>query len=172
MTKFCSTQTISCIGNGNISPINGVVILIIAPFLVSRWIRLFKQTSKWIQKYIWVISQIATFIIISYIFALEHMQSIFQTPITTILLATGGLIVFYTITIGINYIVWIKNKANKENIAGFWMGISRFITMGFVFSFLYTQTFWSDFMIIFILAYLIQIPASLIATKYIIRKAQ
>ncbi len=167
----CSSQTISCIGNGNISPINGIVTLIIAPFLISRWIRIFKKTSEQISKYIWIIAQIATFIIISYIFALEHMHNILQTPTTTILVATAWLVAFYTIVIWMNYFLRIRKITNKENISWFRMGISRFITMGFVFSFLYTQTFGSDFMIIFILAYLIQIPASLIATKYIIKSS-
>jgi len=165
----CSSQAISCIGNSNISPINGIVILIIAPFLISRWIRIFKKTSERIKKYVGIIAQIATFIIVSYIFALEHMQSIFQTPIQTILLATAWLVAFYIIVLWINYLLRIRKSNNKEDRAWFRMGISRFITMGFVFSFLYTQTFGSDFMIIFILAYLIQIPASLLATKYIIK---
>jgi ACR3 family arsenite efflux pump ArsB len=166
----CSSQTLSCIGNMSISPINGILILIIAPFLISRWIRIFTKTSERIKKYIGIIWQIATFIIISYIFALEHMHSIFQTPMQTIILATAWLLLFYTIVIWINYLLRIRKQINKENIAWFRMGISRFITMWFVFSFLYTQTFGSDFMVIFILAYLIQIPVSLLTTKYIIKK--
>ncbi len=166
----CSNQTISCIGNGRISPINGIIILIIVPFLISRWIRIFKKTSEQIKRYVGIIAQIATFIIISYIFALKHMQNIFQTSIQTIMLATIWLLIFYSIVIWVNYFLRIRKNNTKENRAWFRMGISRFITMGFVFSFLYTQTFGSDFMIIFILAYLIQIPVSLLVTKYIIKK--
>ncbi len=164
----CSNTTISCIGTRKISPINGIIILIVFPFLISRWIRMFKKISEKIKKHIGIISQIATFIIISYIFSLKHMQNIFQTSIQTIIIATIWLIIFYTITIWINYLLRIKKKNNEENRAWFRIGISRFITMGLVFSFLYTQTFGTDFMIVFILAYSIQILWSLLVTKYII----
>lgn len=67
--------TISCAtGNANSKPMLAYLFLVLIPFGISRLIRVFSSIKEKVQKYIPLVSKIATFLIILYVFSLQNIH--------------------------------------------------------------------------------------------------
>lgn len=153
---------VSCVTQGGqISPLFSLLVLTIFPFFLSRLIRFIKPINRFLENKIQTISQGAIFAVIFYIFSLKQLHSVFSLSAVFLLqvlftLAIGYIVVYLSL-----YALYVFLWKKKEHMALFWIGATRFITLGFVFSFVYSTFFWVKFLVIFVMAYFIQIFFSL-----------
>lgn len=159
---------VSCGVGWNISPISALVVLVIFPFLVSRIILWNKKMTAWAKQYSKYLSQIGTFIIIGYIFSLQQVHTLFETNIILVIKIFVATLLFYLLVFAYNLLIYhrILSKTS-ESKSLFWLATSRFITLGLVLSFMYTQYFGADIMLIFVSAYFIQIGFSQWVSRYL-----
>lgn len=122
------------------------------------------------KKYGKYMSQLGTFVIIGYIFSLEQMHALFQTDIFLLLKIFVATLLFYILLFGYN--LWYQRFLPKtsESKSLFWISTSRFITLGLVLSFMYTQYFGATLILIFVSAYFIQIGLSQLISYYVLNK--
>ncbi len=157
---------ISCVTKtGQISPLFSLFVLTIFPFILSRGIRMNSFLYTHISKHIQKISEGAIFIVIFYIFSLKQVHTIFSLSpsfLGQVLLTTA---LSYVLVYGILFTMYIYLWKKKEHMSLFWVGATRFITLWLVFSFVYSTFFWTKFLVVFVIAYIIQIPFSLIMTR-------
>ena len=162
---------ITCGGLGwSVSPISAIIVLVIIPFLISRIVRWNKKSINIMKKYGKYMSQLGTFVIIGYIFSLEQMHALFQTDIFLLLKIFVATLLFYILLFGYN--LWYQRFLPKtsESKSLFWISTSRFITLGLVLSFMYTQYFGATLILIFVSAYFIQIGLSQLISYYVLNK--
>ncbi len=155
----------------SINPMAIIVVLVIIPFLISRIILFSSQkiTNFLIPK-ISIISQIALFFIILYIFTLKDINPIFSVELTKLFLIFIWLFVSYFIVYLILYFVffklnkWINNDIKVSLFLNLWV---RFLTMWLVFSFIYIEAFWIDFILVIAISYLVQPIFTIIFSNFI-----
>ncbi|MFA5917509.1 MAG: hypothetical protein WC850_04750 [Candidatus Gracilibacteria bacterium] len=156
---------------GGVNPISIIIALIIFPFLLSRIILVSEKLTNFLKPKIKIISQIATFTIITYIFSLKSMNIIFDTNYFTIFKFLGIILLIYVVVYTMIYMISFSNLINKDiNIALFWNSATRFITLGLILSFIYKDLFGVDFLLIMSLGYIVQISLSSIIAKIITKK--
>lgn len=159
---------ISCDNNGKISPITTLIVLIVFPFILSRIIR-FIRLDKYINKYITYISNISTFLLITYIFSLKEMSFLIYVNNIILFKIFISVFIIYLIIYLYNYFKLLKN-INENSISLFWISSIRFITLWLVFSFVLSWYVWKNIILIFISAYIIQIILSTIFSYFINKK--
>lgn len=159
---------LSCGIGGTISPISALVVLVLIPLILSRAVLLSSKLTQWAQKYSKILSQIGTFVIIAYIFSLQQVHALFSTEGILIAKIFGATLLFYLLLFGINWLLYrfVLDQSSKAK-AMFWLSTSRFITLGLVLSFIYTQYFESSILLIFVSAYFIQIGAAQLMSRYL-----
>lgn len=149
---------ISCFSEGwGISPINAMAVLIFFPFIISRFIWLSRRLTDFLTPKIKIISTIATFFVIWYIFSLKHINSIFLVDFILIWKIFLTLFVIYIILYLLAYFTFVKLGKSKIADALFWNTTVRFITLGLIFSFIYSTVFGIWFLLVFVIAYFLQI---------------
>jgi len=154
-------NTISCFtDNWGVSPITALLVLIFIPFVLSRFILLSSWLTNAIQSRIRFISSVSTFFIIWYIFSLEQINSIFLVNSNMLFNVWVVLLISYIISYIFWYIFYNIFWKTEDSNALFWNLSIRFITLGLIFSFIYSTVFWIWFTVIFVLAYFIQIILS------------
>lgn len=159
---------VSCGVGWNISPISALIVLVIFPFLVSRIVLLNQKITAWAKHYSKYISQIGTFIIIGYIFSLQQVHTIFETNLLLVTKIFVATLIFYLLVFAYNLVMYHRFlPKTPESKSLFWMTTSRFITLGLVLSFMYTQYFGASIMLIFVSAYFIQIGLSQLVSRYL-----
>lgn len=158
MDQFFS-WAMSCFSttNGWPSPLITLFVLIISPFIISRFILLSDKLTNIIKPYIKIIGQIATFFVVAYIFSLKEVHNIFDINLFYLAKIFIVLAIIYTVSFTVNYYIFKYLWQTKEAVGLFWLSTNRFITLGLVFSFSFTSNFWLGFIIVFILAYFVQI---------------
>jgi hypothetical protein len=155
-----------------VNPISIIIVLIIVPFILSRIILISEKFTNLIKPKIKIISQIATFTIITYIFSLKSMNVIFDTSYFTIFKFLWIILLIYVVVYTMIYTISFSKLIDKEiNIALFWNSATRFITLWLILSFIYKDLFWVDFLLIMSLWYIVQISLSYIFAKIIIKKS-
>ena len=158
---------ISCTtGSANSKPILAYLFLILIPFVISRLIRLSTSLKETIQKYIPIVSKVATSLIILYIFSLKNIHWIFDQNILMVLKIFVMVLVGYLMVFGLTYIIY-KKQENKSDLTKsfFWNSTIRFVTLGVVFGVLYVPYLWVNYIVIFASAYMIQTVLSTISLK-------
>lgn len=152
----------------NISPISAIVVLVIFPFLLSRIVLWNKKITALAKKYSKYLSQIGTFVIIGYIFSLQQIHTIFETNFILVAKIFVATLIFYLLVFIYNLIFYHHFlPKTPESKSLFWLTTSRFITLGLVLSFIYTQYFGTSIMLIFVSAYFIQIGLSQLVSRYL-----
>ncbi len=152
----------------NISPISAIVVLVIFPFLLSRIVLWNQKITALAKKYSKYLSQIGTFVIIGYIFSLQQIHAIFEIDILLVTKIFVATLIFYLLIFIYNLIIYHRFlPKTPESKSLFWMTTSRFITLGLVLSFIYTQYFGTTIMLIFVSAYFIQILLSQLVSRYL-----
>jgi len=144
------------------------VVLIFIPFLLSRIILLSTKLSDYLKKYVNVISKLASFLIIVYIFSLNYIRWIFKIDIFLLWKIILWVLLLYLFMFIIEKLILkYSNFENNIKQAIFWNWFVRFITLWFILSFLYAIA-WNkpEIVVIFIIAYFIQILLSSIFIKF------
>jgi len=142
-------------------------ILIFIPFILSRIILLFSNFSNNLKKYVNLISKIASFLIIIYIFSLNYIRWIININNILLVKIISSVFLLYILMFLIENVIlkYVKFENNIKQ-AIFWNWFVRFITLWFILSFLYAIA-WNkpEIVIIFIVAYFVQIWLSSIFIK-------
>lgn len=167
-TEICVFEKVSwgwmsCFGTwGEVSPFIAFFVLILFPFILSRIVRFFPKVFIFLEKYIKKISSFASFLIIFYIFSLKEVNEIFKVDISFIIKLLIVLLFAYFLIFLFAFFVYFFLKDKQDALAFFWLGVSRFITLGLIFSFIYSWIFWIEFLLVFVCSYFIQILFSLL----------
>lgn len=171
MDQFFS-WAMSCFSttNGWPSPLVALFVLIILPFIISRFILLSDKLTSIIKPYIKIVGQIATFFVVAYIFSLKEVHNIFDINLLYLTKIFIVLAIIYIISFSTSYYIFKYLWQTKERVSLFWLSTTRFITLGLVFSFSFTSNFGLWFMIVFILSYFLQIWLAQIFSNFIQKK--
>ncbi|MDD2565837.1 MAG: hypothetical protein PHZ26_01680 [Candidatus Gracilibacteria bacterium] len=166
------TKSFSCgsSAEGGVSPFSGLLVLVLFPFILSRILNLFPKISNFIIRKKNILTQIGSFSVIFYIFALKQLHLVFSMDILYLSKIFALVILVYSIMFAINFFIFKKLGDSPESRSLFWIGITRFLTLGLIFSFLYAQYFSTSFMLVFAISYLVQIGFSTIFAKLYFRK--
>jgi len=146
----------------------GFIVLIFIPFILSRIILLFTKFSDYLKRYINIVSKWASFLIIVYIFSLHYIRWILDIDKILLWKMFLWVLLLYLFMFVIEKII-LKYTDFENNMkqAIFWNWFVRFITLWFILSFLYAIA-WNkpEIVIIFIVAYFVQILLSSIFIKF------
>lgn len=171
--QFCpieKTTWVSCsMWKMDINPMAIIVVLVIIPFLISRFVLLNAKATNFLLPKISILSQGATFFIVWYIFTLKDINPIFSVEIIKLLTIFVWLFISYLIIYLISYFLIFKTNNSDLDIkvSVFLNNWIRFLTMWLVFSFIFAGTFWIDFVLVIALAYLTQPIFTLIFSNLI-----
>ncbi len=138
------------------------IVLIFIPFILSRIILLFTKLSDYLKKYVNIVSKLASFLIIVYIFSLNYIRWILDIDTVLLWKMVLWVLFLYLFMFMIEKILLkYSNFENNIKQAIFWNWFVRFITLWFILSFLYAIA-WDkpEIVVIFIIAYFIQILLS------------
>ena len=141
-------------------------LLIIIPFIVSRFVLLVKPVQSFIEKQRKYISNISIFIILFYLFGLQNSQLLFELYdfepelIYISILAVLGL---YLCIFVISKLIFNLNSPQEK--AAFWHSITRYITLALVISTFTTNTFGIAMILPIMFAYIVQIPFAIYMDK-------
>jgi len=144
-----------------------IILLIIVPFLVSRIVIFIKPLQNFIEQKQSYISKISLFVIIFYLFGLQNSQTLFELydfEPELFLSSSIAVVSFYAIIIIISKMAY-KFDSPQER-AAFWHSITRYITLALVISTFTTNTFGISMILPIMFAYIVQIPLSIIISKY------
>ncbi len=166
---FDSLKLPKCLSwlGSNASPIIAFFSIILFPFIISRFVLLSKKLEEAISSKIKYISSIATFFIVAYIFSLWQIRTILSFDSELIIKLILSLSLVYLIVYIISFFIYKYCFNNKEWISLFWVSSTRFVTLGLIFSFIYSSIFWYEFLLVFVLSYFVQIIFSQIFSQII-----
>jgi len=139
-----------------------IILLIIIPFIASRGILLIKPLVHIIQKYRKLISNIAIFLIIFYLFGLQSSQlliEIYDFEPELIYVSLLAVITFYLVTFSAAKFTY--NLESSQERAAFWHSVTRYITLALVLSTFTINTFGVSMILPIMFAYIIQIPLAM-----------
>jgi len=146
---------------------NGVLILlIVVPFVVSRFIIFIKPLVKLIETYRSYISNISIFIILIYLFGLQSTQllvDVYDFEPELIYISLFSVIGFYVSIVLLAHVVY--NLDSPQERAAFWHSVTRYITLALVISTFSINTFGAAMIIPIMFAYIIQIPFAIMIDK-------
>ena len=143
-----------------------IMLLIVIPFFVSRVVLFIKPLITLIQTYSKIISQGSIFIILFYLFGLQSSQrlvDIYDFEPELFLIALVAVVVFYLLIFITSKMIY--NLESPQERAAFWHSITRYITLALVISTFSASTFGLSMLLPIMLAYLVQIPLSVLINK-------
>lgn len=156
----CST------GSANSKPMLAYLFLVLLPFGISRLIRSSSFIKEKLQKHIWLISKIATFLIILYVFSLQNIHWIFKENIAWLAKIFLMVLVAYLAMFGVSYLIYRLQKNRTDFTKSFfWNSTIRFATLGVVFGVLYIPYLGVTYITIFASAYIIQTVLSTVSLR-------
>ena len=148
-----------------------IILLIVVPFVVSRVVILIKPLAAWITKSRSYISSFSIFVILFYLFGLQNSQQLFDLydfEPELIGVSVVAVIAFYILSITASFLVFDLNSPQER--AAFWHSVTRYITLALVISTFTTNTFGISMLLPIMMAYLVQIPLSIVIEKKIEKK--
>ena len=165
---------ISCFGEDDsviIYSLYWFFILVFFPFLISRFIRSINFLKNFFKKYGSLISKLAAFVIITYIFSLKYIRSLFSLDSILLVKILLAVFLFYLLIFVVSFFFYKILKLEKsQKKAIFWNAFVRFITLWFVFSFLYAISWdYPQLILIFIVAYFFQIWMAFFISRFILK---
>jgi hypothetical protein len=140
--------------------------LIVIPFILSRIIIFAQPVVKFINKYRPVISNISIFIIITYLFALQNSQLLFEVLDFQPELVTVYIVAVLAFYIGNFIIAKVTFNTNiPEEKSAFWFTTTRYITLALIIASFSINSFGVTMIIPIMFAYIIQIPIAIFYAK-------
>jgi len=148
-----------------------IVLLIVVPFIVSRFILLYQPLQHLIEKYRSYISQMSIFVILFYLFGLQNSQLLFELydfEPELIYISIIAVIVFYIAILLVSKLMY--NLESAQERAAYWHSVTRYITLALVLSTFSTTTFGISMILPIMFAYIVQIPFAIFIDKKIMPK--
>jgi len=145
-----------------------LILLIVVPFIVSRFIILIKPLKEFIIKSRSYISYVSIFVIVFYLFGLQNSQVLFDLydfEPELIVISAGSVVLFYLAVFFISK--WLYNLDSKQERAAFWHSTTRYITLALVISTFTSNTFGISMLLPIMFAYIVQIPFASYISKRI-----
>jgi hypothetical protein len=144
-----------------IEPFGVFVVLILIPLILSRIILKFAPSAVlFVENNKDLISSFAIFAIVFYLFALKSSSNLINLDIAIALKAFVATAVFYILSYVLASAVYKNNKNDKNELAGFWHIVTRFITIALVIATYAVEIYGYSFLLPIMIAYFIQIPLS------------
>jgi len=142
--------------------------LIVIPFILSRFVIMAKPVVSFINKYRPIISNISIFIIISYLFALQNSQLLFEVYDFQPELITVSFVAVAAFYIGNFFIAKFSfDNSDPQQRSAYWFTTTRYITLALIIASFSITSFGVTMMIPIMMAYLIQIPFAIFYSKYV-----
>lgn len=153
-----------------IKPIAPFMILIVIPFLFSRFILKFLPGLVGFSgKHQQLISKVTMFGIVFYLFSLSSTQLLFQVSLPDLLNAALATLAFYAMAFGTAILFTGNSDADK---AVFWHVATRYITLALILAVFSVDTYGATFILPVMMAYCIQIgSAGLLSKRQVARSA-
>jgi len=148
-----------------------IILLIVVPFVVSRIVLFVKPLVKWITSYRSYISNASIFVILFYLFGLQNSQQLFDLydfEPELIGVSVMAVSAFYFLSVSASFFIF--NLDSSQERAAFWHSVTRYITLALVISTFTTNTFGISMLLPIMMAYLVQIPVSIMIEKWLERK--
>ena len=146
---------------------NAVInLLIVVPFIVSRFVLFVKPIQNLIEKLQKYISSISIFIILFYLFGLQNSQMLFELydfEPELIYISIFAVLAFYFCIFIVSKLMFNLDSAQEK--AAFWHSITRYITLALVISTFTTMTFGISMILPIMFAYVVQIPFAIYMDK-------
>jgi len=143
-----------------------IILLIVIPFILSRFILLVKPVQAFIEKQRKYISNISIFVILFYLFGLQNSQMLFEVydfEPELIYISILAVLAFYFCIFVVSKLSYNLNSAQDK--AAFWHSITRYITLALVISTFTTSTFGIAMILPIMFAYIVQIPFAIYIDK-------
>ncbi|MHC3994280.1 hypothetical protein ACXWTF_05585 [Thiomicrolovo sp. ZZH C-3] len=148
-----------------------IELLIVIPFIASRFVVLFKPLEKFIETYRPYISNISMFIILFYLFGLQSTQNLvdlYDFEPELIVIALVAVIVFYVLDLLCAWFLF--NMDSPQERAAFWHSVTRYITLALVLSTFSMKAFGVSMLLPIMIAYMIQIPFAILTDRKLVEK--
>jgi len=148
-----------------------IILLIVVPFIVSRFVMLIKPLREFITAKRSYISQGSIFIIVFYLFGLQSSQQLFEVydfEPELIYIAIAAVIGFYIAVFILSRLIY--NLDSPQERAAFWHTVTRYITLALVISTFSISTFGVSMLLPIMFAYIVQIPLAVNIDKYVFKK--
>ena len=148
-----------------------IVLLIVIPFIVSRFVMLVKPLQEFITAKRSYISQGSIFLIVFYLFGLQSSQQLFEVydfEPELIYISIGAVIAFYIAILILSRLIY--NLDSEQERAAFWHTVTRYITLALVISTFSTATFGVSMLLPIMFAYIVQIPLAMNINKYMFKE--
>lgn len=147
-------------------PLLAYLFLLLIPFGISRILRKYEIIKTKMQKYIPLISKIATFFIIVYVFSLQNIHGIFDQDVAMVVQVFIAVFVAYLLVFALSYALYrYQNNMTDFSKSFFWNSTIRFITLGIIFGVVYVPYLWVTYITIFASAYIIQTLLSMLSLR-------
>jgi len=146
-----------------------IILLIVVPFIASRFVLLMKPVKEFIEKQRPYISNISIFIILFYLFGLQNSQLLFELydfEPELIYISIVAVLVFYLCIFIVVKLMFDLTQAQEK--AAFWHSITRYITLALVISTFSTTTFGIAMILPIMFAYIVQIPFAIYIDKKVV----
>ncbi len=143
-----------------------IILLIVVPFIASRFVLLFNPVQAFIEKQQKYISNISIFIILFYLFALQNSQLLFELyefEPELIYISMVSVLAFYLCVFFVSKLIFNLDSAQEK--AAFWHSVTRYITLALVISTFTTMTFGVSMILPIMFAYVVQIPFAIYMDK-------
>ncbi len=143
-----------------------IILLIVVPFIASRFVLLFNPVQAFIEKQQKYISNISIFIILFYLFALQNSQLLFELyefEPELIYISMVAVLAFYLCVFFVSKLIFNLDSAQEK--AAFWHSVTRYITLALVISTFTTMTFGVSMILPIMFAYVVQIPFAIYMDK-------
>ncbi len=143
-----------------------IILLIVVPFIASRFVLLFNPVQAFIEKQQKYISNISIFIILFYLFALQNSQLLFELyefEPELIYISMVAVLSFYLCVFFVSKLIFNLDSAQEK--AAFWHSVTRYITLALVISTFTTMTFGVSMILPIMFAYVVQIPFAIYMDK-------
>jgi len=148
-----------------------IILLIVIPFILSRFIIFIKPLKEFILNKRTYISNISISLIVFYLFGLQSSQLLFELydfEPELIYISMIAVLVFYSSVFIVSKLIY--NLDSEQEKAAFWHSITRYITLALVISTFSTNTFGISMLLPIMFAYIVQIPFASNINKYIFQK--
>lgn len=150
-----------------------IILLIVVPFVLSRFVILVKPLKEFITAKRSYISQISIFIIVFYLFGLQSSQQLFEVydfEPELIYVSIISVIAFYAAIFILSKLIY--NLESPQERAAFWHSVTRYITLALVISTFSVASFGVSMLLPIMFAYIVQIPFAVLIDKYVFKEGK
>jgi len=141
-------------------------LLIVIPFVASRFVRLIPGAVAWFERYKKIVSQGSIFIILFYLFGLQSSQSlvdIYDFEPELFAASAVAVVGFYAATYVVARAAF--DLSSPQEIAAFWHTLTRYLTLALVIATFTVGTFGASMLLPVMFGYLVQIPLSVVVSR-------